>query len=248
MVARVALRVDGLKASVDGKLIVKGVDLSVGRGEVVVLMGPNGAGKSTLAHAVMGKPDYRVEGRVEVDGVDVSGLPTHERARAGLTMAHQSPPELEGVRVREVLTRIAGRFRGLEGPEAVKAAVEALRAVGLPPSFMEREFMVGMSGGERKRLELARILLMNPKAAVLDEPDSGIDVESIPLIASAVNRLAESGAGVLLITHQPHILDHVDYERVLVMYDGRVAAEGGPELVRRVVERGYSWLAKGGGV
>ncbi len=224
----------------DGREVVRGVTLEAVKGRIHVVMGPNGAGKTSLAAAVMGHRDYRFKGRVILDGEDITGLPTHEKARRGLTVALQIPVEVEGVRVSEVLVKVARRFRGVESTgEALKIVREALRAVGLPESILQREYMVGMSGGERKRLELARIMVQKPKAVILDEPDSGVDVESLPLIASAIERLAEEGTGVILISHQPHLLSRLMVDKVYVMVDGVIRAVGGVELVKRIEEEGY---------
>jgi len=235
----------------DGKEIVRGVTLRLERPGIYLVMGPNGAGKSSLANAVMGHAAYRFKGRVVLDGEDITGLPTHEKARKGLTLATQMPPEIEGVRVAEVLIRIVKRFRGVsDAGEAARLARELLDAVGLPGEMLNRYLMVGMSGGERKRLELARVLAQKPRAAILDEPDSGVDLESLPLIASAVERLVDEGAAVMLITHQPRLLDYFRRHRplrVYVLYRGRLAAEGGPELVEELAERGYTWAASGAG-
>ena len=223
--------------------IVRGVTLRLGEPGIYVVMGPNGAGKSSLANAVMGHQDYKLKGKVVLDGEDLTSLPTHEKARRGLTLAVQSPPEIEGVRVSEVLLRIAKRG-GVDTGEALKAVEEALALVGLPRSMLNRYLMVGMSGGERKRLELARVLLQRPRAAFLDEPDSGVDIESIPLIAKAIRRLEEQGSIVVLITHQPRLLEHLEPRHVYIMHEGRVVAEGGVDLVRLVEEKGYTWIAQ----
>ncbi len=229
-----------------GAEIVRGVTLKLAGPGIHVVMGPNGAGKSSLANAVMGHQDYKLKGRVLLDGEDLTELPTHEKARRGLTLAVQSPPEIEGVRVSEVLLRIAKRSLADTG-EALKAVEEALSLVGLPRSMLNRYLMVGMSGGERKRLELARVMLQRPRAAFLDEPDSGVDIESIPLIAKAIRRLEEQGAVVVLITHQPRLLEYLEPRRVYIMHGGKVVAEGGVELVRLVEEKGYTWIARNNG-
>jgi Fe-S cluster assembly ATP-binding protein len=224
----------------DGKEIVKGVTIEAMKGHIHVIMGPNGAGKTSLAAAIMGHRDYILKGRVILENEDITTLPTYEKARRGITATLQTPIEIEGVKVSEVLAKIAQRFAGAtSASEALKIVEEALDAVGLPESILQREFMVGMSGGERKRLELARILVQKPKVAILDEPDSGVDVESLPLIASAVERLAEEGTGVVLISHQPHLLTRLVIDKVYIMVDGRIRAVGGIDLVRKVLEEGY---------
>ncbi len=229
----------------DGRMVVKGVTLKLKEPGIYVIMGPNGAGKSSLVNAVMGHRDYKLEGHVLLDGEDVTRLPVYEKARRGLTLALQIPVEVEGVRVSEILVRVLERFQGLRGREAVRKAKEILSIVGLPDTILGRQLMVGMSGGERKRLELARVLAQRPRVAMLDEPDSGVDVESLPLIARAIERLREEGSIVLLISHQPSLFRYLAPDSVYVMYDGRIVAEGGPELIKRIEEKGYTWLAAG---
>ena len=228
----------------DGKEVVKGITLSFSKPGIYTIMGPNGAGKSSLVNAIMGHQGYRLEGRVLLEGEDITKLPTHERARKGITLATQMPLEVEGVRVAELLSRIIKRFRGIEKTdEALRYARELLKLVGLSESIMSRYFMVGMSGGERKRLELARVIAQKPKVALLDEPDSGVDVESMPLVARAIAKLREEGSIVILITHQPRIFEHLEPDKVYVMYNGRVVAQGGLDLVKLIEEKGYTWIA-----
>ncbi len=228
----------------DGKIVVKGVTLSLSKPGIYAVMGPNGAGKSSLVNAIMGHQQYKLEGRVLLEGEDITKLPTHERARRGITLATQMPLEVEGVRVAELLSRIIKRFRGVENTsEALSIARELVRLVGLSDNILSRYFMVGMSGGERKRLELVRVLAQKPKVALLDEPDSGVDVESMPLVAKAIERLRDEGAIVLLITHQPRLFKYIEPNYVYVMYDGRIVAHGGLELVQLIEEKGYTWIA-----
>ncbi|NOZ88341.1 MAG: ABC transporter ATP-binding protein [Crenarchaeota archaeon] len=227
-----------------GREIVHGVTVEVAEPGIYVVMGPNGAGKSSLANAVMGHQGYRLKGRVLLAGEDVTSLPTHEKARRGMTLAVQNPPEIEGVRVAEVLAKIIQRFQGISDIAAAnREAARLLELVGLPREMMSRYLMVGMSGGERKRLELARVLAQRPKVAFLDEPDSGVDIESLPLIAKAIKTLAEIGAIVFLITHQPHLAKMLLVRQVIIMYGGRIIATGGPSLIDEVQEKGYTRLA-----
>ncbi|WP_317895345.1 Fe-S cluster assembly ATPase SufC [Pyrofollis japonicus] len=234
----------------DGKEVVKGVSLSFSKPGIYVIMGPNGAGKSSLVNAIMGHQGYVVEGRIVLNGEDITKLPTHEKARKGITLAVQMPIEIEGVRVAEILTRIIKRFRGItKSEEASRLARELLSIVGLPEDFLYRYFMVGMSGGERKRLELVRVIAQKPKVALLDEPDSGVDVESMPLIARAIKKLRDEGAIVILISHQPRLFEYLEPDEVYVMYDGRIVLKGGLEVIKLIEEKGYTWIAQksGGG-
>ncbi|MET1101820.1 MAG: ABC transporter ATP-binding protein [Pyrodictiaceae archaeon] len=225
------------------KEIVKDVNLTIKEKSLYVLMGPNGAGKSSLALSIMGYKNYLFKGSIRLDGEEISGKDTSERALRGITLAVQNPPELEGVRVSEILAKVARRFRGISSPrETMSVIVEALKVVGLPPSILNRDYMVGMSGGERKKLELARMLVQKPRIAILDEPDSGVDVESLPRIASAIETLVDQGVGVLLISHQPHLVTRLVPDKVYVMQKGRIVAEGGLEIVMKIEKQGYSWL------
>jgi Fe-S cluster assembly ATP-binding protein len=230
-----ALRVECLNVTASGRRVVRHTSLSLSSGELHVLLGPNGAGKSMLANAVMGRWDLSVDGGIFLEGEDITGLPTHERARRGLTMAHQNPPVLEGVRVAELLRRVAPGHGEIE---------RVLGSLGLGKEFLSRWYMEGMSGGERKKLELARVVLMKPKVAILDEPDSGVDVDSLKLVADAIRSLAASGTAVLVISHQPGFVRQLNPTRVHVMVGGVVVASGGPSILDEPVEHGYSRLAK----
>jgi len=224
--------------------IVKNFSMRVSGGELHVLMGPNGSGKTTLVKAIGGHRKYKVKGAITMDGEDIKSLETHERAKRGLGIALQEPPPLEGLRVSEVLIRVAKKFRGLGGSEAYRFIVDVLRTVGLGEEILSKYHMFELSGGEKRKLELARILIMNPKVAILDEPDSGVDIDSIPKIATAISKLKASGAGVLLITHQFAIFDYLKPDRVHVMLSGRKVAEGSSELIEVLRERGYRALSR----
>jgi len=232
------LEVRELHVQVGDKLILKGVDLRLEKGEIHALMGPNGSGKSTLALALAGHPDYRViQGEVFLDGQSLLSLPPHERAKAGLFVAFQYPPEVEGVKLREFL-RLACGVRGHGFCEFQKHFPQALSRLRLE-DFRDRELNVGFSGGEKKRAELLQLYLLRPKVALLDEPDSGVDVDALRLIADVIEEMANAGTAVLLISHYPRLLDLLPVERVYVLFDGRIMEEGGPELARRIEEGGF---------
>jgi len=238
LLAMPVLSVDGLHVSVGKEPILRGVDLALEPGRVHALMGPNGSGKSTLAFALAGGPGYEVtQGRVSLDGEDLLPLAPFERARKGLFLAFQYPPEIEGVALREFL-RLACAERGqgfCEFQRSYPQAISRLRMEALD----DRELNVGFSGGEKKRAELLQLYLLKPKVALLDEPDSGVDVDALRLIAGAIRELAEGGAAVLIITHYPRILDHVPPSDVFVLDGGRIVGRGGPELARRIGEEGF---------
>ena len=232
------LETHDLHVSVAGQPILRGVSLALEKGKVHALMGPNGSGKSTLAFALAGHPAYRVDrGKIILAGENITDLPPHERAKKGLFLAFQYPPEVEGVRLREFMRLACGdqghgfcEFRDLY-PRALKRL--AMEELG------DRELNVGFSGGEKKRSELLQAWLLKPKVALLDEPDSGVDVDAVRLIADAIRELAESGAAVLIITHYPRILEHVAPARVFVLEEGRISQEGGPELAQAIEAGGF---------
>ncbi|QAA76232.1 MAG: Iron-sulfur cluster assembly ATPase protein SufC [Candidatus Bipolaricaulis sibiricus] len=232
------LAVDDLHVAVGEKPVLRGVDLALEPGRVHALMGPNGSGKSTLALSLAGSPGYVVtRGRAILDGADLLALPPVERARKGLFLGFQYPPEIEGVSLREFL-RLACAERGQGFCEFHKSYPQAIARLKMD-AFDGRELNVGFSGGEKKRSELLQLLLLKPKVALLDEPDSGVDVDALRLIAGGIRDLAESGAAVLIITHYPRILDHVPLSEVFVLDEGRVVEQGGPELAHRIGEQGF---------
>lgn len=232
------LRVEGLRVRVGGVEVVRGVSIEVGEGEVHVLMGPNGSGKSTLLRAVMGLPGYEVvEGRVLYRGLDVTGLNPSERAKWGVALMHQNPRP-----VSVKLSHIVGELSRLYG--LPPSAVQLLGLNGL----MDRELFRGFSGGEVKRVELALTIMQRPSLAMLDEPDSGVDLDSLKVVGRVINSLIDSGAGVLLVTHTGAIAEYL--RRVTaahVMVGGRVVASGDlAEILWRVRERGYESFNEGG--
>jgi Fe-S cluster assembly ATP-binding protein len=238
------LRIAGLRASVAGQEILRGVDLEVHSGEVHALMGPNGSGKSTLSHVLMGRGDYEVTGgSVTIDGEELLGRPTHERAALGLFLALQYPVELPGVRLGDFLDA-ALRGQGRVGDDlAARVAAEASR-LGVAQQFLDRGLNVEFSGGEQKRAETLQLAVLRPKFAVLDEIDSGLDVDALRDVARRVEAMTnEDGLGVLAITHYARLLDELRPDAVHVLMGGRVAASGGPELAQKLEETGYEGLA-----
>ena len=240
------LEVRDLSVNVDDTEILRGVNLTVRSGETHALMGPNGSGKSTLAYAVAGHPKYTVTGgSVTLDGVDVLDMAVDERARAGLFLAMQYPGEVPGVSVSNFLRTSATAIRG-EAPKLrlwVKELKEAMASLEMDPVFAERNVNEGFSGGEKKRHEILQMELLKPKIAILDETDSGLDVDALRVVSGGVNRVAEQGeVGLLLITHYTRILRYISPQFVHVMFDGRIAEEGGPELAQVLEDKGYEHL------
>jgi Fe-S cluster assembly ATP-binding protein len=234
----VSIEADGVK-----KPILKGVDLTINQGEIHAVMGPNGSGKSTLAYTIAGHPRYQVDGgSIELDGEDVLSMTVDERARAGLFLAMQYPVEIPGVTVANFLrtakTAIDGEAPAIRswGP-TLKQAMTDLK---MDPSFAARNVNEGFSGGEKKRHEIVQLELLKPRFAVLDETDSGLDVDALKVVSEGVNRAHEtSGLGILLITHYTRILRYIKPDFVHVFVDGKIAEEGGPELADRLESEGY---------
>jgi Fe-S cluster assembly ATP-binding protein len=225
------------------KQILKGVDLNLEQGSIHAIMGPNGSGKSTLAYTIAGHPKYHVEGgSITLDGVEVLDMSVDERARAGLFLAMQYPVEIPGVTVSNFLRTAKTALDG-EAPALrswVKEIRESMEALRMDRSFAERNVNEGFSGGEKKRHEILQLELLKPKFAVLDETDSGLDVDALKIVSEGVNRAkANTGLGVLLITHYTRILRYIHPDFVHVFVNGRVAEEGGPELAERLENEGY---------
>jgi Fe-S cluster assembly ATP-binding protein len=231
---------------VDGgaKEILTGVNLTVNAGETHALMGPNGSGKSTLAYAVAGHPKYTISsGTVTLDGADVLAMTVDTRARAGLFLAMQHPVEVPGVSVSNFLRTSATAIRG-EAPKLrpwLKEIKTAMERLAIDPSFAQRNVNEGFSGGERKRAEILQLELLQPKMAILDETDSGLDVDALRVVSEGINRARDNGdTGILLITHFTRILRYVRPDHVHVFVDGRIAAAGGPELAEEIENDGYA--------
>ncbi|WP_193607014.1 Fe-S cluster assembly ATPase SufC [Nocardioides lijunqiniae] len=241
------LQITDLHVSVDTedgpKQILKGVTLTIDDGETHAIMGPNGSGKSTLAYSIAGHPKYTVTGgSVTLDGEDVLAMSVDERARAGLFLAMQYPVEVPGVSVSNFLRTAKTAIDG-EAPKLrhwVKDVNKALQDLNLDPSFGTRSVNEGFSGGEKKRHEIAQLELLDPKVAILDETDSGLDIDALKVVSDGVNRFrAKEGKGVLLITHYTRILRYITPDRVHVFVDGKIADQGGPELADQLEAEGY---------
>ncbi len=244
------LEIRNLHVQAEDKEILKGVDLVVAPGEIHALMGPNGSGKSTLANAIMGHPGLEVtEGQILFDGEDITEASTDERARMGLFMAFQYPVAIPGVTVTKYLRMVMNAHREARGEgdislkEFRKTVEAAMELVNVPREFSSRYLNEGFSGGEKKRMEILQLALQKPRLAVLDETDSGLDIDALNVVAHGVNTVAAgTDMGVLIITHYRRILHMVTPTRVSIMFDGRIATEGGPELVERLEAEGYARL------
>jgi len=239
------LRIEGLEASVEGRTILHGIDLEISSGEVHAVMGPNGSGKSTLSYVIMGHPGYQVTGgSIRLDDVDLLALAPWQRAQAGLFLAMQYPTEVPGVSLIDTLNlALASRSRDTAG--LVGRLADEASQIGLRPELLDRPLNVDLSGGEKKRNETAQLAVLEPTMAILDELDSGLDIDALRDCAERIEGLTDSGLGVLAITHYHRLLDYLRPDQVHVLVDGRIVESGGPELAVTLEESGYGAYQRG---
>ncbi len=243
------LEIQNLHVNVEGKEILKGLDLKVSRGEVHALMGPNGSGKSTLANTIMGHPSYEItEGKVLFKGEDITASDADERARAGLFMAFQYPSAIPGVSVVNFLRTAINAQRKARGEDPInlkdfRKVLEAqMELLGVDREFTRRYLNEGFSGGEKKRCEILQLAILKPFVAVLDETDSGLDIDALRTVSNAVNAMRGPDLGILIITHYQRILSYITPDFVHIMLNGRVVEEGGAELAGQLEDKGYDWV------
>jgi len=243
------LEIRNLHVRAEDKDILRGVDLEVDTGQIHALMGPNGSGKSTLANVIMGQPSLEVtEGTITFRGEDITEAAPDERARMGLFMAFQYPVAVPGVTVTRYLRTVMNAHREGAGEQPIalkdfrKQALEAMALTEVPEEFSSRYLNDGFSGGEKKRMEILQLALQRPRVAVLDETDSGLDIDALRIVANGVNSVAGPDMGVLIITHYQRILHLVQPDFVHVLVDGRIVEQGGSELVTQLEEKGYGWI------
>ncbi len=247
------LSIRNLKAQVEGKEILQGLDLEVGEGEVHAIMGPNGSGKSTLAHVLSGRPGYEVTGgAVELDGADLLDLEPEERAAAGVFLAMQYPVELPGVNNTHFLKEALNaqrRARGQEELDSVaflKLVREKLASVAMKPELLKRPVNAGFSGGEKKRNEILQMAVFEPRLALLDETDSGLDIDALRTVSDGVNKLRDPKRSVILVTHYQRLLHYIEPDFVHVLANGRIVRSGDKSLALELEEKGYGWLGLDG--
>jgi Fe-S cluster assembly ATP-binding protein len=239
------LKIENLHIEIDGNEIVKGLDLEVGKGEIHAIMGPNGSGKSTLANVLMGHPRYEVtEGSVTFEGEDVLELEPDERAKMGMFLAFQYPSEVPGVSVANFLRTAVNSVREeeLSPMEMYRLLQEKMAVMRMDPKFAERYLNEGFSGGEKKRNEILQMLMLDPRLAIMDETDSGLDIDALQVVARGVNELRQPEFSAVIITHYQRILRYIDPDRVHVMLDGRLVTSGERELADELEDRGYDWV------
>ena len=239
------LKIEDLQVEIDGQEIVKGLDLEVGKGEIHAIMGPNGSGKSTLANVLMGHPRYEVtEGSITFQGEDVFELEPDERAKLGMFLAFQYPSEVPGVSVANFLRTAVNSVREeeLSPMEMYRLIQEKMGIMQMDPKFAERYLNEGFSGGEKKRNEILQMLMLDPKLAIMDETDSGLDIDALQVVAKGVNEMKGPEFSAVIITHYQRILRYIEPDRVHVMLDGRLVTSGGKELADDLEEKGYDWV------
>jgi Fe-S cluster assembly ATP-binding protein len=243
------LEIRNLHVSAEDKEILKGLDIEVSRGEVHALMGPNGSGKSTLANTIMGHPALDVtEGEIIFNGEDITAADPEERSRSGLFLAFQYPVAIPGVTVAKYLRMALNAHREARGEPQIslkdfrRDTEAAMELVDIPREFSSRYVNDGFSGGEKKRLEILQLAMLRPEIAVLDETDSGLDIDALRVVAEGVNKFSGPDMGVLIITHYQRILHLVEPDFVHVMFNGRIVKQGGPELVTELEAKGYGWI------
>lgn len=239
------LEIKDLHAGVEGKEILKGLSLSVGKGEIHVILGPNGSGKSTLMNLIMGHPKYQItSGTIEFEGEELNDLQTFERARKGLFLSFQIPEEIPGITVENILRTAKQAVTGekvkiLPFRRELKKLMEELK---MKPEYAERYLNVGFSGGEKKRTEILQLLMLNPKLAMLDETDSGLDVDAVQIVSEGVAKFHNADNSCLIITHNARILEKLKVDRVHVLMNGTIVEEGGPELIDDINSRGFTHI------
>ncbi len=239
------LAIKDLHAGVEDKEILKGLSLSVGKGEVHVILGPNGSGKSTLMNIIMGHPKYTVtSGSMEFEGEDMKAMKTFERSRKGLFLSFQTPEEIPGITVENMLRTAKQVITGekvklLPFRKELKATMQELK---MNPEYAQRYLNVGFSGGEKKRTEILQLLMLNPKLALLDETDSGLDVDAVQIVSEGVAKFHNKDNSCLIITHNTRILEHLKVDKVHVLMNGQIVEEGGPELIEDINRRGFTHI------
>lgn len=243
------LTIKDLHVSIDNKEILKGVNLEIKGGEFHAIMGPNGTGKSTLSSTIMGHPKYTVtQGSIILDGKDVLEMGVDERARAGLFLAMQYPSEISGVTnadfIRSAINAKLGEGNEISLMKFIRQMDAKMNFLEMDEKFQQRYLNEGFSGGEKKRNEILQLMMLQPKIAILDEIDSGLDIDALKVVAKGVNEMRSEDFGCLMITHYQRLLDYITPDHVHIMMNGRIVMSGGPELVERLEKEGYDWVKK----
>ena len=245
------IKITNLKAGIEDTLILNGINLEVKAGEVHAIMGPNGSGKSTLASVIAGKEDYEAtEGEISFEGEDLLGLPPEERANKGVFLSFQYPVEIPGISVSNFIKTSINERRKAKGlepmptPKLLKMMREKMELLSIKEGYLSRNMNEGFSGGEKKRNEIFQMAMLEPKLAILDETDSGLDIDALRIVANGVNKLKTKDNATIVITHYQRLLDYIVPDFVHVLHDGRIIKSGGAKLAHELEEKGYDWITK----
>ena len=242
------LEIKDLTVRINNKIVLEDVNLQVRRGELTVIMGPNGSGKTSLALTIMGHPAYKiVKGKIILEGEDITTKPPEERALKGLFLVFQNPVEIPGINLLSLITAAYNKKQGKTElnktiPELHEKIRTEAKLIGLKQELLEREINIGFSGGEKKRSEVLQAKILRPRYIIMDEPDSGLDVDGVRIVADIIKEFIETKRSVILITHYPRVLQYIDPDQVIILYKGKIVAKGGKELVEKIDKQGYQWL------
>lgn len=240
------LQIQNLKSEIDGKEILKGVNLQLEKGKIYALMGPNGSGKSTLANVIMGNPKYKItSGEIILDEKEITKLSPDKRAKKGIFMSFQNPKEISGVTINNLIKRAYSELNKRGSIFKAKERIDnSLKELSLDKSFSERYVNEGFSGGEKKKSEILQLLALNPKLVILDETDSGLDIDALRTVATGVNKFLDKEKTILIISHYKRIFNFIKPDKVVIMINGKIALEGNSELIDHLEEKGYGWIEK----
>lgn len=241
------LQINNIHAEADGKEILKGLNLTVGKGEVHVVMGPNGAGKSTLMNVIMGHPKYKItDGNIDFEGEDITDSKTDERARKGIFLSFQTPEEVAGITVADLIrsARTQATGKPIKLMAFRKELKEKMSLLEMNEKYSERDLNVGFSGGEKKKNEILQMLMLNPKLAILDETDSGLDVDAVKIVSEGISKFKNENNSLLIITHNSKILEHLNPDFVHVLVDGKIIKDGDISLMNEINEKGFAEFKK----
>ena len=241
------LEIKNLYVEVEGKEILKGVNLKFEKGKIHALMGPNGSGKSTLANVIMGNPKYKIiKGKILFNGEDITNLNSNQRAKKGIFLSFQNPSEIEGVTISNFLRMALNNSKNkkISVLDFHKLLKNKLKLLKMPENFSERYLNQGFSGGEKKKSEILQLTILDPKIAILDETDSGLDIDALKTIASEINMLMNKNKTIIVITHYKRILEYLKPDKLFVMINGKIAIEGDYKLIDQLEEKGYGWIEK----
>ncbi len=241
------LEIKDLHVKVEGKEILKGINLKFEKGKIYALMGPNGSGKSTLANVIMGNPKYKItKGKILFNNEDITNINPAQRAKKGIFLSFQNPSEIEGVAISNFLRMAlnSSKNQKISVPDFHKLLKEKLKLLKMPENMSERYLNYGFSGGEKKKSEILQLALLNPKIAILDETDSGLDIDALKTIASEINMLMNKDKTIILITHYKRILEYLKPDKLFVMINGKIAIEGKDKLINQLEKKGYDWIEK----